>query len=75
MDTLSVSQTDTHPIRKGRARHKLTQEALGRAVGVTKATVCKWEQGQALPEPAVAMDVAKRLKIPLEDVYASARVA
>ena len=33
------------------------------------------EQGQALPEPAVAMDVAKRLKIPLEDVYASARVA
>lgn len=73
METYPVSQTDTHPIRKGRARHKLTQGALGRVVGVTKATVCKWEQGKALPEPAVAMAVAKRLRISLEDVYASAR--
>lgn len=70
-----MSETDIHPIRRARLRHGLTQESLGRAVGVTKATVSKWEQGDSLPEPAVAIDLAKRLKINLESVYASARAA
>ncbi len=51
----------------------MTQAQLGEAVGVTKATVCKWELGQAMPEPAIAFDLAKLLKIRMEDVYATAR--
>lgn len=70
-----MSKNATHPIRRARLRHGLTQEALGRAIGVTKATVCKWEQGGALPEPAMAFQLAKRLKIDLEAVYTSARAA
>lgn len=68
-----MSKSDTHPIRAARLRRKMTQAAVGEAIGVTKATVCKWEQGQALPEPAIAMDLGKLLKLSLEDVYASAR--
>jgi DNA-binding XRE family transcriptional regulator len=75
METLAVSQSDTHPIRKGRIRHGLTQAQLGEALGVTKATVCKWEKGDAMPEPATAFDLAKLLELRLEDVYATARSA
>jgi DNA-binding XRE family transcriptional regulator len=74
-ETTAVSPTDTHPIRDARIRHQLTQEVLGRALGVTKATVSKWEQGQALPEPPVAFRLADALDLTLEDVYASARAA
>jgi len=74
METTPVSCSDTHPIREARQRRNMTQAELGSAVGVTKATVCKWELGQAMPEPAVAMQLASLLTLPLEDVYATAKV-
>lgn len=34
-----------HPLKLYRDKHKLTPTAFARAVGTTRATVWKWEQG------------------------------
>lgn len=70
-----MSSHETHPIRRARCARGLTMEALGKRVGVTKATVSKWEQGDAFPAPKLAFRLSKALKLPLEQVYASAREA
>lgn len=64
-----------HPILSARQDKGLSQDALAKLVGVSKASVCKWEQGKAYPEPRTAFRVAKALRVRLEDVYASARAA
>lgn len=41
-----------------RERANITQAELGRRIGVSRSTICKWESGQRLPEarywPALA---------------------
>lgn len=64
-----------HPIKVARTKRGLSQGALGNLVGAGKAAVSKWERGGAFPEPRAAFRIADELKIPLEDVYASARAA
>ena len=64
-----------HPILSARQRKGLSQEALAKLVGVSKASVCKWEMGKTYPEPRTAFGVAKVLRIRLEDVFASAKAA
>lgn len=38
-----------HPLKKYRAEHQLSQPALAVLLGVTKATICRWENGQRAP--------------------------
>lgn len=64
-----------HPIRAARCRRGLSQDALAIKVGALAPAISKWEQGQAYPRPATAFRLSKVLRIPLEDVYASARAA
>lgn len=50
-----------------RRRVKLSQEAIGRAVGVSRVTVCRWESGQRVPSGDAAVRLAKLLR-DLEEV-------
>ena len=61
-----------HPIRKARHARQLSQEQLGGAVGVTKATVCQWEKGTKLPVPATAIRLGRVLGLSLDQIYADA---
>jgi len=46
MDDLNFAQN----ITMLRRRHGITQETLADFIGVTKASVSKWETGQSLPD-------------------------
>lgn len=46
----------------------LTQEALAEKVGVTRQTVAKWENGESVPDLAMAGKVAAALDISLDDL-------
>lgn len=61
-----------HPIRKARTAREMSQERLGQAVGVTKATISAWEQGRKLPEPPKALRLKKILGLSLDAIYRSA---
>jgi transcriptional regulator with XRE-family HTH domain len=52
-------------IRKAREAKKLTQEALGRLLGVEKQSISNWETGKVLPKRANARTLAVTLDIPL----------
>ena len=45
-----------------RRRVKLSQDAIGRAVGVSRVTVCRWENGERAPSGAAAVRLAKLLR-------------
>lgn len=45
-----------------RQRVKLSQGAIGRAVGVSRATVCRWESGERAPSGEAAVRLAKLLR-------------
>jgi DNA-binding transcriptional regulator YiaG len=45
-----------------RRRVKLSQDAIGRAVGVSRVTVCRWENGERMPSGEPAVRLAKLLR-------------
>ena len=63
-------QNKPNPIRAARAKAKLTQERLARAVGTTKGAVSSWESGRHSPSPSAALKLCKALpSLSLEKVY------
>lgn len=38
-----------HPLKQYREEHQLSQPELAALLGVTKATICRWENGQRAP--------------------------
>jgi transcriptional regulator with XRE-family HTH domain len=48
-----------HPLKRYRMRHGLTLEALGEHLGVSKATVCRWEGGERFPNALMMQRIAK----------------
>lgn len=67
-----MPRNDPHPIRAARLKKRLSQQALGERIGVTKAAISKWESGATHPEVETAKKLAAELRIRLEDVYAEA---
>lgn len=49
-------------LAKIRRSAKLSQAAIGRAVGVSRVTVCKWEAGTRLPRGEHAIRLAQVLR-------------
>ena len=45
---------DAKNVRSLRRKLKLTQEALGRLIGVTGNTVARWERGEVRIRPTIA---------------------
>lgn len=70
-ETCSMSTAKPHPIRLARLAANMTQSGLALAVGVTKASVSRWESGADQPTPARAKDLVRVLPgLTLEKVYA-----
>ena len=66
----SQSSTDgTHPIRRQRRLHRLTQAELGKAVGVSRQTVIAIEQGDYAPSVYLALRIAKALGSTVEELF------
>jgi DNA-binding transcriptional regulator YiaG len=45
-----------------RRQARLSQEAIGRAVGVTRVAVCRWEDGSRSPSGEAAVRLARLLR-------------
>ncbi len=53
-------------LRQGRS---LTQQRLAESVGVTRQTIIAVEQGKFVPSVRLALQVARALETPLEQVF------
>jgi putative transcriptional regulator len=47
----------------------ITQASLAKSVGVSRQTIISIEQGNYIPSIAVALRIAKTLKVPLESLF------
>ncbi|MBU0530828.1 MAG: helix-turn-helix transcriptional regulator [Nanoarchaeota archaeon] len=56
-------------IKELRARHNMTQEELARKVGVRRETIVFLEKGKYNPSLKLAHDIAKALKLKIEEVF------
>ena len=60
----------TNAIRALRfARGEMTQAQLAERIGVTRQTIIAIEQGRYSPSLEVAFQIARVLKVPLDDVF------
>ena len=50
-------------IKRNRLKKGLTQEALGKLAGVTKATVSKWESGKMAPSAPKYLQLCRYLGV------------
>lgn len=56
-------------LRTLRKRRKWTQAQVAKAVDTTQANVSRWEKGEYLPSPAIALSVAYRLGVEPEQLF------
>lgn len=49
-------------LKKMRLKRRLSQEDIAKKMGVTPATVCRWENGEFLPRADKLITLAKVLK-------------
>lgn len=56
-------------LKEIRLDHQITQESLADSVGVTRQTIIAIEQGKFAPSVRLALELAKALRVPLEDVF------
>jgi len=68
-----MSKHKPNPIRLARQRTNRTQQDLGNAIGVTKATISRWETNTDLPDPANAKRLIEQLPgLTFDQIYARA---
>lgn len=56
-------------VRELRARDNLTQSDLAEAVDVTRQTIVALEKGSYTPSLLLAMNIAKKFNLPVEDIF------
>lgn len=56
-------------LKVGRAERGLTQAELARLAGVTRQTISSIENGEFVPSALLAFVLAKRLKMPVEELF------
>lgn len=57
-----------HPLADFRERRGLSRVQLADELGVTEATVCRWELGQRTPRGAMLQKVCEVTGIPAADI-------
>lgn len=50
-------------------KNEISQEALAKAVGVTRQTIISIEKGKYVPSTLLALKLAKFFNKPLEDIF------
>ena len=56
-------------LREARTARALTQEALGKALGLVPQTISKWERDECLPDASLLLRVADALQVPLDWLF------
>ena len=56
-------------LRETRLQNELTQEALARSARVTRQTIISIEKGRFVPSVRLALELARVLRVPLEEVF------
>ncbi len=56
-------------IKEYRARYNLTQEKLAEIVKVRRETILFVEQGKYVPSLKLAYDIARALKVKIEEIF------
>jgi putative transcriptional regulator len=56
-------------LREARLTNGLTQEDLGKAVGVTRQTIIAVEKQKFVPSVRLALELARVLRVPLDDLF------
>ena len=64
MDQIKIGQF----IKECRNKNNLTQMQLAEKLGVTDRAVSKWENGRAMPDSAIMLDLCKELGITVNDL-------
>jgi len=59
----------TNRLRVGRAERNLTQAELARLAGVTRQTISSIENGEFVPSTLLAFVLARRLGMPMEELF------
>ena len=55
-------------IKECRNKNNLTQMQLAEKLGITDRAISKWENGRAMPDSAIMLDLCKELKITVNDL-------
>ena len=56
-------------IRVFRAEHRLSQSDLAAQIGVTRKTISTIEVGRFVPSTVIALKIARRFGVPLEEIF------
>jgi len=56
-------------LKEARVAKNLTQESLARAVGVTRQSIIAIEKGKYVPSVRLALELARALETPLEEIF------
>lgn len=64
----NVTVMTDHPIKQYRTRHGMTLRVLASQLGVSEATVSRWETGRRRPSVALMHTVAKVTGVPLDSL-------
>ncbi len=56
-------------IRVFRAEHRMSQNDLAVAIGVTRKTINTLEVGRFVPSPIIALIIARYFNAPVEDIF------
>ena len=56
-------------LKKYRLQKDLTQEQLAELVGVRRETIMRLEAGKYNPSLKLAMDIARMVQAPIEDIF------
>jgi putative transcriptional regulator len=56
-------------IRVFRAEHRLSQADLAKAIGVSRKTISTIEVGRFLPSTVIALQLARYLGVPVEEIF------
>jgi transcriptional regulator with XRE-family HTH domain len=58
----------SHPLRAFRKKEGISQERLAELLGVSRATVIRWESGKASPRPADLPAISEKTGIPAREL-------
>lgn len=59
----------TNRIRVFRAEHRMSQEELAEAIGVSRKTISTIEVGRFIPSTTIALRMARYFKVPVEEIF------
>lgn len=57
-----------------RMEHKLTQEQLGKKIGVTNKTISRWENGHYLPPADVLLSLSQLFNVSVNEILSGRRL-